>query len=204
MIARTLVVGRAAPRASAPAPAAALLALALALLASPAVAQQSLTERGRLEAALSGIESVPSKATLLHASPRAAELLREIVLRPSRNVLARNRALSALRLFPGAASAQVLRAVIETNRAAKTGLARLDLEQALASYAVLRGPEAVEVVRPFLAHASLDVRLTAASALVATRSPRALGLLEARRRDEPSETVRARIDRELAALRGRR
>lgn len=179
-----------------------LLTAAL-LLALPAHAQQTLTERGRLERALSGVEGLPTRADLLRMSPRAEELLREIVLRPSRNVLARNRALSALRLFPAAASAQLLRAVIEANRAARTGLARMDLEQALASYAVVVGPAAVETVRPFLAHANLDVRATAASALVLTRSPRALGLLESRRRDEPSPMVRARIDRELARLRGR-
>jgi len=179
-----------------------LLAIAIAFAFSlPASAQQTLTERGRLELELSGIERLPTKATLLRVSPRAAELLREIVLRPSRNVLARNRALSALRLFPSAATARVLRAVIETNRAVKNGLGRLDPEQALGSYAAIAGPEAVETVRPFLSHPNIDVRATAASALSATRSPRALGLLEARWREEPSATVRARIDRELARLR---
>ena len=174
----------------------------IALFSSlPAGAQQSLTERGRLELALSGIEHVPGKAELLRLSPRAPELLREIVERPSRKALARNRALSVLRLFPSAATARTLRAVVEANRAAKNGIARLDLEQALVSYASVAGPGSVELVRPFLAHASLDVRVTAVSALVATRSPRALGLLEGRRRDEPSATVRARIDRELAGLR---
>jgi hypothetical protein len=176
--------------------------MVLALLApSLALAQQSLTERGRLERALSGIEIVPGKATLLRISPNAAELLREIVARPSRQVLARNRALAALRLFPSVATSRLLRGVIDANRAARNGLARLDLEQALASYATVAGPGSVEIVRPFLAHASLDVRHAAVGALTATGSPRAIGILEGRRRDEPSATVRARIDRELARLR---
>jgi hypothetical protein len=175
--------------------------LPIALAPAALRAQQTLTVRGRVELALSAIERVPDREALLRVDREVAAVLRDIVLRPSRNALARNRALSVLGLFPGPATERTLRAVIVKERAATSGVARLDLERALASYAQVAGPRAVEGVQPFLAHASLDVRAAAAGALVLARSPRAIGLLETRLREERSPMVRHRIAAALSRLR---
>jgi hypothetical protein len=170
------------------------------LLASPAVAR-STSLRDRLEIALCAIESIPSRQALLQLSPQVDELLREIIAHPSRRVLARTRALVVLRHFPSSATSSTLRAAIRQTAAAKGGVPLIDLQQALASYAVAVGPASLPVVQPFLEHAHVDVRHTAAGAVALSRSPSAIGVLAARRRIEPSVRVRLELDRQLQRLR---
>jgi len=179
----------------------ALGSILLALVLSSASTARAESPRERLEILLSNHERVPGREMLLSVSPDAERLLQEIVLKPSARMLARNRAIAVLRAFPGAATARLLREVIHTSARGQGGLARLDLQQALSSYAVVAGPGSLEVIKPFLAHPSQDVRYAAVSAVGLVQSPRALTLLEARRRAEPSAMVRHRLERELGRRR---
>jgi hypothetical protein len=179
------------------------VAAALPILLMPlSAAAHPATARDRVELALSGIEasSLPSKAQLLRLSPAVDQLLRDIVERPSRRALARTRALWALRDFPSATTSATLLKVIQTTAKLNHNLARLDLQQALTSYAAVAGPKSLDVTAPFLAHASIDVRHAAAAAVALSRSPAARQLLAARHKVEPSATVRHQLERQLAAL----
>jgi hypothetical protein len=179
----------------------ALLSLvALALLPASAVAAPPARER--IESLLSHIERVPGREQLLSASPDAEKILQDIVQRPSTRMLARTRAIALLRYFPSPATSALLRELCRPAAASKAvGVAFLDFRAALGSYAVVAGPASIDVIQPLLAHSSMDVRLAAVRALAEVRSPRVLGLLEARRRVETAGTVRHFLEREVARLR---
>jgi hypothetical protein len=169
----------------------------LASLAGPAAA----ADRTRVELALSDHESVPTRQALLGLDPKIDQLLQKIVLDPSSRPLARTRAISLLRLFPSKQSAATLRQVIRSARGVKQGLPLLNLQQALAAYAVVVGPPSLKLVRPFLTHANLDVRYAAAGAVRLGRHPAALGVLQQRLTLEPSRTVRHQIQGQIEILR---
>jgi hypothetical protein len=177
------------------------LLVVVAMLLSSSASARSGSLRDRLELALSGLESLPSKHALLQISPHVDELLRDIVSNPSRRALARTRALVVLRHFPSTATTSTLRATIQRTAVAKGGVPLLDLQQALASYAVVVGPRSLPVLQPFLAHAHVDVRHAAAGAVVLSRSPSALSVLAARRKIEPAMMVRVELDRRMQELR---
>jgi hypothetical protein len=181
---------------------AALAALTLIVWLPSSPRAGPVTPRERVELALSGIEAadLPTKAQLLRLSPVVDEVLRDIVERPSRRALARSRAMWALRDFASPATAATLHKVILKNAKSADGLARLDLQQALTSYAAVVGPKSLGVTAPFLSHASIDVRHAAAFAVALSRGPAARALLVARRKVEPSATVRHQLDRQIAAL----
>lgn len=178
-----------------------IASLALALLLARVAGAES--PRERLELLLSDHERLPGRAELLAISPQAPHLLREMVEKPSARALARSRALALLRLFPGAETARVLREAIRTRARSGGGLALLELQQALSSYAVVAQVASLRVVQPFLSHPSPDLRHAVVGALGLVRSPRVLPLLEARLASEPSAMVRHRIEVELRRLRGR-
>jgi hypothetical protein len=169
----------------------------LAAIAGPAAA----ADRNQVELALSDHESVPTRAALLRLDPKIDELLQKIVREPSSRPLARTRAISLLRLFPSKQSAATLRQVIRSARGVKQGLPLLNLQQALASYAVVAGPPSLKLVRPFLDHACLDVRHAAAAAVRLGRHPAALSVLQQRLTLEQSPTVRHQIQGQIEILR---
>lgn len=156
--------------------------------------------REAVEASLMDYESVPGKEELLALSSRVDAVLRDIVERPSPRALARVRAVAVLRYFPSAATVATLRRVIERSARATAGSAVLELQAALSAYALTAGPSAVPLLRPFLAHANVDLRELAASALALTRSPAVRPLLERRLGVELSPMVRRRLQRELGRL----
>ncbi|MCC6748174.1 MAG: HEAT repeat domain-containing protein [Deltaproteobacteria bacterium] len=163
--------------------------------------RKSLSPRGKVELALSAIEEVPSRAALERLHPNVELLLHEIVARPSpTRRLARNRALTVLRLFPSATTRRVLQAVVVGTRVDRPGMELLDLQQATSSFAVVAGPEALPVLAPLLDHAQLDVRRAAAESLRLCRSPKARALLERRLRREPSALVRHELKEQLGRM----
>ncbi len=185
--------------------------LLLAALASPATARSPgsaappAVDSARLELELSAIEWVPTRAALIaRHGPGVAAALREIALQ-GRRALARNRALTVLRQFPSRATARLLERFVDRYRHQRriSGVALLELQQALVSYAAVAGKKALPRVTGFFAHASVDLRCSVAEAVRLSRSPRARGLLLARRELEPTATVRAEIHAELKRL-GRR
>jgi hypothetical protein len=181
--------------------AARLSIFAASLLAFPTAASAERGDaplRARIERALSAFEHVPTRAELLALSPDVEtvllEVAREAVDEARTPPLARNRAITVLRFFPSEKARAALAAVVQKNRRARPGVGLLDLEEALVSYAVVAGPRALGLVAPFLSHENEDVRSSAVDALAASRNPRAVALLSARRSIEPSGAVRLRID----------
>ena len=178
-----------------------LAALAAALL--PAAVAAAPSARERIEALLSHYERQPSREALLAITPEAERVLQDMIQRPSMRVLARTRAIAMLRLFPSTRTAAVLRETVQVSARASGGVAFLDLKAALSSYAAVAGPASIDLIQPFLAHSSMDVRYAAVASLASVRSPRVAPLLEARRRVETSPMVRHHLERELTRLRAR-
>ena len=174
----------------------------------------SMADRAQVERALSAFETIPGRGELLMVHPAAHAILLDIVKFPaSRRALARNRALAVLRHFPSrvtnATLADVIRQADWQARSARQrtaagqipmSLALVDLRQALTSYAVVRGPASLALVRAYLAFPNPDVRSTAAVALRASRSPQARSALLARQKVEQSAMVRYEIKRQLKQM----
>ncbi len=175
-----------------------VLLVSLAVLGAPLAGARADSLRDRVELALSSHERLPDRQQLLRMAPDVDRVLREIIEQPSRRALARARALLLLGQFPSAASERTLRQVIRARASASGGLPALELQQALAGYVAVAGKASLEVLRPFLAHAQVDVRRAAVGLVGQLRTPRALQLLQARRAVESSPMVRVRIERELA------
>jgi hypothetical protein len=176
----------------------ALVALALLLHSTGAGAAP---ERQQVEQTLSGVEWIPTKQQLLRLGPDVDQVLRQIALQPQGKSLARNRAITLLRFFPSKATASVLEQVITKNQAALKGPPVLHVKQALVSYAVVRGPDALKLIHPFLTHKVPDLRYSAVEAVRRSRSPKALALLEARKKLEPSPIVKHHLLRQITHLR---
>jgi hypothetical protein len=160
---------------------------------------QAAPTREELERALSGYESVPDKETLARLGPEVEERLQEVVRHPSQRTLARVRALVALRFFPSPGTEAILLSVIR--QGGKTPLELLLLEPSLTSYAAIKGPTSLTVIKPFLGHENRDVRYVAVQAIAASRSPQALGVLERWRKMEKTPMVLRELDRQLKHLR---
>jgi hypothetical protein len=171
----------------------------LLLLLLP-ISAEARSPRERVELSLMAYESVPNREALLRITPDVAQVLREIVERPSPRALARNRAISVLQLFPSAATTATLLRVIQRHALAREGIALLELQRAISSLAVAAGPRALTSLQPFLAHPSPDIRYETARAVALTRSPQARSLLEKRRLIEPSPMVRQQIERQVQLL----
>lgn len=173
--------------------------LLLSLVLLPSVAA-GVPLREDVELALSDLERVPDKKELLELSPQVEQILQDLVEHPSRRALARSRAIAVLQFFPSTQTRATIRGVIQAGSKATRGLALLDLQTALTSYAVIEGPSSLPVLRPFLSHASIDVRSAAVRAVFLSGHANRRAILEARHAVEPSATVRARIAGELKRL----
>jgi hypothetical protein len=163
---------------------------------------QAAPSRAKLEVMLSGFETIPSRESLLRFDPRVEQLLAEIVLQPTARPLARNRAITVLQYFPSKSTSAVLQKVIKNAAAATHGRALLELRLALLSYAVVAGSRAVAVVTPFLTHANVDLRISAAKALTLSHAPEARQLLMGRLKAESSPLVRLELQHQVQALQG--
>jgi hypothetical protein len=157
--------------------------------------------RSRVERSLSVIEKGASKAALLRVYGADVErVLREIVAKPSRAVLARVRALTALRYFPSKATRELLAAEIGKTKRKRRGLELIYLQQALRSYAVVTGKAAITTLAPLLTHSNIDVRVAAGEALRLSGSPKARALIAARAKRDTSATVRAELTGQLQLI----
>ena len=156
--------------------------------------------RLRLERSLSAIEFLPTREALVRIHPEVPRMLLEIARGKTLRPLARTRAITLLRHFPGKDTAALLVGLIDRPCKADDGLCRLDLQQALASYAAVMGHRAVARVAPFLAHAHMDLRMAAALALRLSGSPRALPLMAEQLTREKSATVRAEIEQQVRIM----
>ena len=183
------------------------VALAVALAAPSLAHADELTGKAKvrlhLERTLSAIEFVPSRQQLIRVHADVDKMLLEIARGRTTRALAQNRAITALRYFPGKKTASLLQELVENSTCkADDGLCRLNLQQALASYAVLKGHAAVPSIAPFLKHAHMDLRMAAALALRLSASSRALPLMAEQLTREKSATVRAEIEQQIRIMEG--
>ncbi|MBW2735352.1 MAG: hypothetical protein JRH20_23455 [Deltaproteobacteria bacterium] len=176
-----------------------LLAMTL-LMASPSVWATPDALRAKVERALSARHRPPTARQLLQYGLDVDVVLREIVEEPRGNRLARNRALTTLRHFPGMETRALLEHVLDETSREKRGLAMLDLGQALRSYAMIVGPKSLARVQPLLKHQVLEVRLAAASALRLSKHRDAQALIRSRLTLETSTTGRAELKKQLVIL----
>ena len=182
-------------------------ALALALLLSSPAAADELTGQAKvrlqLERTLSAIEFVPSQQQLVLIHAGVDKMLLEIARGKTTRPLAQNRAITALRYFPGKEAVALLQELVDNSKCkVDDHLCRLNLQQALTSYAVLKGHAAVPRIAPFLGHAHMDLRMAAALALRLTASHRALPLMAEQITREKSATVRAEIEQQIRIMEG--
>jgi hypothetical protein len=113
--------------------------------------------------------------------------------------LRRTRAIAALRFVPSAAAHAFLRAVVLENKRAAGGADVLDLAAAIYSLSPY-GAEETPLVLSLVAHASADVRQSAAAALAAIADPSAAPPLRARLAVERDAGVRFTLERSLKSL----
>ena len=175
-------------------PVAALLLAPLAAAAEP--------DRDRLELMLSDIERVPGKADLSRLGPGVDAVLRDIARSPNpARMLASTRAIAVLRHFPSPKTATVLRSLLHRLRqVTRPGVALINLQQALTSYAVVAGPAAMKEIEPLLSHSRIDVRHAACEAVRPTGSPQAGQVLRKRRVLERAPLVLHQIERQLRRI----
>ena len=127
-------------------------------------------------------------------------MLREVASGKTRRVLARNRAITMLQYFPGKKNEALLAGILNSKCKKRDGLCLVNQQQALASYAAVKGPGSLAMIRPFLAHDNLDTRMAAAQALRLSRSPKTIPLLAERLTVEKSATVKAEIEQQIRRL----
>lgn len=179
------------------------LLLATALLmsfAAHAAPRAPQADRARVELALSAYHRPPTARQLLQLGIDVDVVLREIVEEPRGNRLARNRALTTLRHFPGMETRALLERVLAETSGKTRGMAVLDLSKALPSYAAVVGPEAAQRLQGLLKHAVLEVRLAAAVALRLSRHANARALISSHLGQERSAIAQKELQRQLVIL----
>ncbi|MCA9668608.1 MAG: hypothetical protein KC503_23610 [Myxococcales bacterium] len=181
-----------------------LVAVPLAAVAAPGLAAAETPfgpSRAAVELALSAYESVPSGDALVRQfGPAVVDVLVDIVAQPGKNALARNRALTALRVFATPQVKKALAGAVSRNKSGKTAMQRFLLAQALPSYAAVVGPQSLGELTPLLLHSQIDVRRAALEALRLSRAKNARALIAERARVDSSALVRHSAKRELSRL----
>lgn len=172
----------------------------LLLLASPRAF--ALPPREAVERLLGGYESQPTAADFRRLGDGVEHVLAAIALDPKTPPLRRNRALASLALVPSSEGRELLRAVIRDDRAAREGVALLDLRVAVRSLGAFGAEEEVDLV-PLLAHPDADVRGNAALALSEAHVVAAVPSLRLRLGVEREGSVVRALSRALAALEGK-
>jgi hypothetical protein len=170
----------------------------LALLLASGVAAAAPTARD-LDRALGGFERGPALEDVRRLGPRADEVLIAVASDARTSPLRRVRAIAALRFVPSAAARAFLIALVRDEGSRDRGLAVVEVAAALGALA----PYEPELVLPYLAHPSADVRQSAAAALASGPSARTQLVqqaLQARAAVERDRGVRALLDRHLADL----
>lgn len=157
----------------------------------------------RLVELLSGIDHVPSRATLDALAGGSAREMLIAIARGEREESAdpgvRIRAYRALALYPDPSTEEALREGI-AEHAGAAAVDTLYLRAAVDSLVDMAGPSAVEDLVPLLDHRSRDVRASAASALGDTGSNEAVSPLRARLSVEQIGQVRLAIAEALREL----
>ena len=173
--------------------------LALFLLGTVGGTAAAAPPRGEVERLLAGYE-VPARGDdWKRLGPGVDRVLVTIALDPQASPIRRNRALSALALFPSSEGRELLRAVVRDHRGAKEGMELVDLVAAVRAFGGFGESAATDLV-PLLTHPHPDVRATAALALGRAGAVSATGSLQLRLTVERDEEVVAALRRAVATL----
>ena len=174
-----------------------VMRVGLLLLISPLA--HGAPPREAVERLLGGYESHVTAADFRRLGDGVDHVLAAIALDANTPPLRRNRALAALAYVPGGEGRELLRAVVQSNRAAREGVELLDLRVAVRSLGAFGAEEEADLV-PLLAHPDADVRGNAASALAEARVVAAVPMLRLRLGVEREGAVVRELVRALAAL----
>jgi hypothetical protein len=148
---------------------------------------------------LGGVERAPTAEAVRALGPAADRLLVAAASDGRTARLRRMRAIAALAFAPSAYARAFLLAVVRDQGGATRGADVLDVAAAAGALAVY-GPTVAPTLVPLLAHASADVRQSAAAALGRARAPEAAGALRARLAVERDAGVHEELVRALARL----
>jgi len=149
----------------------ALLALTACLLPTLAAAQPA-PEHQKVLALLSAIDTPATKAQLLRASPQAESILLSVVTDGQAAPWHRDRALSALGMFPSPQVQVVLLGLLRNEQAGE-----LRRSRALLAYGAAFSDAAIPKAASFLAESSPVLRATAVQALGRIATPKARAAL---------------------------
>lgn len=167
----------------------ALLTVTVWLLPTLAGAQTA-PEHQKVRALLATIDTPATKAQLLQASAQAESILLSVVADESAAPWHRDRALSALGMFPSRQVQAVLRSVFRDQDADE-----LRRSRALLAYGAAFSDAAIAETSGFLTHASPVLRTTAVQTLGHIKTPKARGALRQALKAHPE--LRGPVERAL-------
>ncbi|MCB9614445.1 MAG: HEAT repeat domain-containing protein [Sandaracinus sp.] len=162
--------------------------LSLLLFASPLVAQRGAPSRDQVRAMLSGVDTAPSDEAWRRLGPDTLAVLVALYDDQSTPFFVRMRAVSAAAHYPTPATRTFLEAV-----ARAPGQRDLIVRRAVVALGRAFGADALDSVRPYLAHPEASVREGAVKTILAMGTPAAQAALRQRAAVETDPTVRAAL-----------
>jgi hypothetical protein len=143
---------------------------------------------------LRDLERAPTAGEVRQLGPDADRVLIAAARDPAVSRLVRLRAVSALTFAPTVRARAFLLDLLAAAAAAREGADVLDVAAALGALAA-HGPSTLPVLLPYLAHASADVRQSAAYAIAASGATQGRASLTARLRVEREPGVQVALRR---------
>lgn len=171
------------------------LLLMLALTAT-ATAAPRLVDLARV---LGGYERTANADDIRALGPEADRMLIDHAEAPNQTRIQRQRAIVALRFVPTSRARSYALALLSASASAEDGPQAIDAASAITALSVY--PDALTVILPHLAHASAEVRHSAAAALGVMRARESIGPLQTRLSIERDPGVRLVLQRSLKQLR---
>jgi HEAT repeat protein len=167
------------------------LGLASAVLVAVALggSAQADVPRDRLERALAGYENTVSRETLAALGEGWERALLALAADVRASSILRVRAIAALQFVRTRSASTFLRGLIERQSTATTGVAVLELKEALLALAHVDGARALPPLAPLLAHPVPDVREAAVRAIGWIPGERGTAHLRSRLREEKEPFV---------------
>ena len=181
-----------------------IIALAVGICLPQAAAQAKLTEAEQLESLnmlLGGHHYRVNKRKLQRIGSAVPKLLVKIASDPRHKPTIRTRAIASLRVFPNERTRRYLEGALYDPRLKKASSGTLLRREAMYSLAVAFRQSSLTAIDNHRGDRDPHIREGCARALGATKSPRALPILEAWLAHEPELFVRVAVDEALTILR---
>lgn len=177
------------------------LAPAVALAMVLGGTAQADVPRDRLARALAGYENVVGREALAALGEGWERALLSLSADLRASPILRLRAIAALKLVRTRSASALLRGLIERQSTATTGVAVLELKEALLSLAVVDGARALAPLSPLLSHPVPDVREAAVRAIGGIAGERGAAHLRSRLRVEKEPFVIEALNNVLGSAR---